>query len=61
MMAFLDAESFHEVSALLTPATEAFELITVPFSGKNTATLEADVGNKYASFRIIGIEGIEQK
>jgi hypothetical protein len=23
--------------------------------------LEADVGNKYASFRIVGIEGIEQK
>jgi hypothetical protein len=35
MMAFLDAESFHEVSALLlTPAAEAFESITVPFSGK---------------------------
>ena len=23
--------------------------------------LEADVGNKYASFRVIGIEGVEQK
>jgi uncharacterized protein (DUF1330 family) len=23
--------------------------------------LEADVGNKYASFRAIGIEGVEQK
>jgi len=23
--------------------------------------LEADVGNKYATFRAIGIEGIEQK
>ena len=23
--------------------------------------LEADVGNKYASFRAIGLEGIEQK
>ena len=23
--------------------------------------LEADVGNKYASFRAVGIEGVEQK
>ena len=23
--------------------------------------IEADVGNKYASFRVIGIEGVEQK
>jgi uncharacterized protein (DUF1330 family) len=30
------------------------------FNGKESR-LEADVGNKYASFRAIGIEGVEQK
>ncbi len=30
------------------------------FYGKNKS-LEADVGSKYASFRVIGFEGVEQK
>jgi uncharacterized protein (DUF1330 family) len=29
--------------------------------GEKAKTLEADVGSKYASFRAIGIEGVEQK
>ncbi|MBR0794310.1 DUF1330 domain-containing protein [Bradyrhizobium jicamae] len=37
------------------------DMDTLKAFGIKQTQLEADVGNKYASFRAIGIEGIEQK